>query len=224
MLKLLPGLHHFKTEVHSANQEFFSHLTSGQTPDAVFITCSDSRIDPGLLTQTRPGDLFTLRNVGNIVPASGDSLTEESAIEYAVEVLGVRNIIVCGHSHCGAMQALLQPETLESLPVVRKWLKNASTTYDLVRENYSDLDFECQWSIAIQENVLVQLEHLRQLPCIARRLWKREIELHGWVYQLETGEVHIYDLMQEAFVPFARTEGGFKLIDAAEADAAQSCI
>jgi carbonic anhydrase len=214
MLKLLPGLHQFKSEIHSQNEKFFERLASGQSPDAIFITCSDSRVVPNLITQTDPGSLFVIRNAGNIVPAySGDSESpaEEATIEYAINQLNVKEIIVCGHSGCGAMTGLLQLDKLDHMPAVKKGLKHTERTLDIIARDYCDLDWECKISAAIQVNVLVQLENLRTLPCISKRLMKREIELHGWVYDIESGEVYIFDPVDEEFRAPVKTRDGFDL-------------
>lgn len=214
MLKLLPGLHQFKSEIHSQNEKFFERLASGQSPDAIFITCSDSRVVPNLITQTDPGTLFVIRNAGNIVPAysaDSDSPAEEATIEYAVSQLNVKEIIVCGHSGCGAMNGLLQMEKLDSMPAVKKWLKHTERTLDIIDSDYGDLDWDSKVSAAIQVNVLVQLENLRTLPCISKRIMKREIELHGWVYDIESGEVYIFDPLDEEFKAPLKTRDGFEL-------------
>ncbi|MCC7528145.1 MAG: carbonic anhydrase [Candidatus Melainabacteria bacterium] len=211
MKKLLHGLHQFQSEIHSINQEFFEHLSKGQKPDAIFITCSDSRVVPNLITTTDPGELFVIRNAGNIVPPYGVWSGEEASIEYAVNALEVKDIVVCGHSQCGAIKGLLKPESLEELPAVAHWLRHAEDTRRILDENYHEQDFETVLNIAIQENVLVQIEHLRSLPCIAKRIMKREIELHAWTYQIETGKVYIYDPIAEDFCPLVKTENGFEL-------------
>ena len=223
MIKLLPGLHQFKTEIHAIQEEFFVRLAKKQTPDAIFIACSDSRIVPNLLTQTDPGDLFILRNAGNIVPPSNDQgCGEEASIEFAVNHLGVKDIIVCGHSQCGAMKGLLHPEALTDMPSVSKWLRHAQRTKKLIEENYADCTAEEQLSIAVQENVLVQLEHVRGLPCVARKLWKREIELHGWVYEIESGNVYVYDPVHEEFLAVAQFVDGFELVPGATIDSSSA--
>lgn len=214
MLKLLHGLHQFKSEIHSQNEKFFERLAAGQSPDAIFITCSDSRVVPNLITQTDPGSLFVIRNAGNIVPAyspNDESPAEEATIEYAINQLNVKEIIVCGHSACGAMQGLMNLDKIDSMPAVKKWLKHTEKTIDIIKRDYGDLNDECKLSAAIQVNVLVQLENLKTLPCIARRLMKREIELHGWVYDIETGEVYIFDPIDEEFKALVKTGDGFEL-------------
>src|SRR5271163_2761625 len=129
MRKLIAGLHQFKTEIHANNEEFFDCLAKHQAPEALFITCSDSRIDPNLLTQTRPGELFILRNAGNIVPAHGSHIGgEEATIEFAIISLGIKDIIVCGHSKCGAMAGLLNHDLIKEMPAVQAWLNHAEET------------------------------------------------------------------------------------------------
>jgi carbonic anhydrase len=216
MLRLLPGIHKFQEEIHSDNQEFFERLSKQQTPTAIFITCSDSRVDPNLLTMTNPGELFVLRNAGNIIPAYDAHIGgEEASIEFAVAKLGVRDIVVCGHSGCGAMRGLLEPELLSDIPAVSQWLENAKRTKQIVAENYSNKSLEEQFDAAVEENVLVQLENLRTLPCVARRLWKREIELHGWVYDIASGCVYVYDPVSEDFLAFHKFTDGYELVPGA---------
>lgn len=200
MEKLVRGIHKFQNDCFSSRQDLFERLAKGQSPEALFITCSDSRISPTLITQTQPGDLFILRNAGNIVPPHRASNGGEAAtIEYAVLALGVKDIIVCGHSHCGAMKGLLHPEDLKDLPAVASWLSHAETTRLIIKENYPDLSDKARLTTAIEENVLVQLENLRTHPAVAARLAKGELHLHGWVYKIETGEVFNYDPEQGQF-------------------------
>ncbi len=203
MLKLISGLHHFQTNVFQSEQELFTRLAEGQSPEALFITCSDSRINPNLITQTRPGDIFVLRNAGNIIPPYGASNGGEGAtIEFAVAALGVKDIIVCGHSHCGAVKALLDPSQLAELPTVAAWLGHASATRRIMHENYGSesLSREQLLNIAIQENVLVQLENLKTHPAVAARIARGELSLHAWTYKIETGQVFSYDVEIGQFI------------------------
>jgi carbonic anhydrase len=204
MQKLIQGIHQFQKESFRPLRGLFEELAKGQNPETLFITCSDSRIDPTLLTRAQPGDLFILRNAGNIVPPYGAGNGGEAAtIELAVAALGVKDIIICGHSHCGAMQGLLQPEQLASLPAVSSWLSHAGATRRIVHENYAHLDGDPLLTATVEENVLVQLENLRTLPSVASRLVRGDLHLHGWVYKIETGEVFAYDLAIGQFVPLA---------------------
>jgi carbonic anhydrase len=203
--KLIQGVHAFREQHFRPLQGLFEQLAKGQNPETLFITCSDSRIDPNLLTRSKPGDLFILRNAGNIVPPHGAATGGEAAtIEFAVAALGVQDIIICGHSGCGAVKALLQPELVSSLPAVAAWLSHAETTRRIVRDNYGSLEGDALVTAAIEENVLVQLENLRTLPSVASRLVRGDLHLHGWVYKIETGEVFAYDLVQGQFVPIAQ--------------------
>lgn len=204
MQKLIQGLHHFQDNIFSSQRDLFERLAQGQSPEALFITCSDSRINPNLITQTQPGDLFILRNAGNIIPPFGAANGGEGAtIEYAVAALGVKDIIVCGHSHCGAMGGLLKPEALLELPAVQNWLSHAEATRRIVKANYQHLSGGDLLTAAIEENVLVQLENLRTHPAVAAAIARGALNLHGWVYKIETGEVFAYDPEQEQFQPIA---------------------
>jgi len=204
MQRLLEGIHKFQRDTFRPLQGLFEQLAKGQHPDTLFITCSDSRIDPNLLTKSRPGDLFILRNAGNIIPPHGPASGGEAAtIEFAVAGLSVRDIIICGHSHCGAIQGLIQPEQLAGLPALTCWLEHASTTARIVRENYGHLQGEALLQAAIEENVLVQLENLRTLPSVATRLTRGDLKLHGWVYKIDTGEVFAFEPQSGQFVPLA---------------------
>jgi carbonic anhydrase len=199
--KLIQGIHQFQRESFLPLQGLFEQLAKGQRPETLFITCSDSRIDPNLLTRSKPGDLFILRNAGNIVPPHGAGNGGEAAtIELAVAALDVKDIIICGHSHCGAMQGLLQPEQVASLPAVSSWLSHAETTRRIMRDNYAHLDGDRLLTAAVEENVLVQLESLRTHPAVASRLVRGDLHLHGWVYKIETGEVFAYDVGNAQFV------------------------
>jgi len=207
MQKLIQGIHRFQQESFRPLQGLFEQLSRGQNPETLFITCSDSRIDPNLLTRSKPGDLFILRNAGNIVPPHGAASGGEAAtIEFAVAALGVRDIIVCGHSHCGAMKGLLQPEQVASLPAVSSWLSHAETTRRIVQANYGHLEGDRLLTATVEENVLVQLENLRTLPAVASRLVRGGLHLHGWVYKIETGEVFAYDLSCGQFVPVVQDQ------------------
>lgn len=204
MQRLITGIHQFQNEQFRKMHGLFEQLAHGQQPETLFITCSDSRIDPNLLTQSRPGELFILRNAGNIVPPHGALRGgEEATIEFAVAGLGVKDIIICGHSHCGAMHGLLHPEAVQSLPSVAHWLSHAETTKRIVTENYRHLDGERRLTATIEENVLVQLENLRTHPAVAARVLRGDLHLHGWVYKIETGEVFAFDPAEGQFVPLA---------------------
>lgn len=197
-LKLLEGIQHFRNHVYQ--RDFFEKLSQGQAPDVLLITCSDSRIVPGQLTQSDAGVLFVIRNAGNIV-ASGSSW---AGIEYAIEKLNIRDLIVCGHSHCGAMQGLLTPKLSETLPHTAEWLVHSQVLLKNFEKRHPG---EAQNSalalpLITQENVVLQMEYLKTHPSVNHRLQKGELRIHGWYYVLEKGEVDIYDETQNQFVSF----------------------
>jgi carbonic anhydrase len=200
MEKLVKGFLKFRTEVFGKKKELFTRLSKNQAPRALFITCSDSRIDPTLLTQTDPGELFILRNAGNMVPPYGSMQGGSTAtIEYAMAVLRVPHIIVCGHTDCGVMKALLHPEDVRDLPAVKEWIEQAETTRRIMREHYVDLEGKERLIKTTQENVRSQLDHLRTHPSVALLLRKKKVDLHGWVYSISTGDVWVYDFNSEQF-------------------------
>ncbi|MGR4847619.1 carbonic anhydrase [Streptomyces sp. LARHCF252] len=165
--------------------EEFARLAEGQSPDVLFITCSDSRVVPALITGARPGELFELRTAGNIVPpyALEHPTSEAATIEYAVDVLGVKDIVVCGHSHCGAVGAVVRGDDLAAVPAVRDWLAHAAEAPKC--EDPADPTV----AEAVQNHVLAQVLRLRSYPCIERRLTEGRIGLHAWFYEVHTGSV-----------------------------------
>jgi carbonic anhydrase len=209
MQKLIDGVHHFQQGVFGSQREFFEKLVAGQRPMALFITCSDSRISPNLITQTEPGELFVMRNAGNIVPPHGVGMAgtggEAATVEFAVSVLGVPDIVVCGHTCCGAMKALIGPAgALEDMPATRQWLGNAEATRRIIRDKYQHLHGDRLLTACVQENVLVQLENLRTHPVVAAAVARKRLNLHGWVYKLETGEVFTFNPDEGQYVPLNR--------------------
>lgn len=205
MQKLVDGIHRFQRDSFSQDQSLFETLAEGQNPLALFITCSDSRIDPSRLTQTKPGELFIQRTAGNIVPPYGSVFAGEAAtIEYAVSGLGIKDIIICGHSHCGAMGGLLDPDSIEDMPAVKEYLKHAESTRRIVKENYAHLtDPVKRLTLTVEENVLVQLESLRTHPSVAAAVGRGDLKLHGWVYKFETGDVFAFNPDVHQFTPLA---------------------
>jgi carbonic anhydrase len=202
MQKLVKGIHSFQRGFFATHRRLFERLaTEGQNPETLFITCSDSRVVPNLITGAPPGDLFIVRNVGNVVPSLSLPGGTAAAIEYATEVLGVKDVIVCGHTQCGAIDAVLNPEKMDALPSVRRWLAETSKVRELVETRYADLSPEAKAVVAVEENVLAQLEHLREHPSVARRLEAGTLQLSGWVFKIATGQVFDYDPDQGDFVP-----------------------
>jgi carbonic anhydrase len=193
MQKLVQGVHAFQSQYFSKHQKLFKKLAEGQNPETLFITCSDSRVVPHLITDTQPGDLFLVRNIGNVVPHPSLPGGTAAAVEYAVEVLGVQNVVVCGHTLCGAMRALLDPKSVEKLPFVKKWVDQTENVRKIVRDRYAHLEGNELLTAAVEENVLVQLEHLREFPFVAQRLDKGALRLAGWVFKIETGQVFEFE-------------------------------
>lgn len=196
---IVEGFRRFREEVVPQQQALFKKLAHEQTPRAMFITCADSRIVPELITQSDPGDLFVARNVGNVVPPYGQMMGGVStAIEFAVMALGVHHIIICGHSDCGAMKAVLDPETLKRMPTVKAWLRHAEVAKTVVADNCGCAD-HTTLGILTEENVVAQLDHLRTHPSVASRLASGQLFIHGWVYDIETGDIKAYDAEQGTF-------------------------
>ncbi|NJM72104.1 MAG: carbonic anhydrase [Scytonema sp. RU_4_4] len=203
MKKLIEGLHEFQTNYVSTHRALLEELSHGQKPRVLFITCSDSRIVPNLITQTDMGELFIIRNAGNIIPPYGATNGGEgSTIEYAIHALGIEQIIVCGHSECGAMKGLLHLNKLqEDMPLVYDWLKHAEGTRRLVKDNYKNYTDEELLKIAVAENVVTQIENLKTYPLVHSRLHQGKIQIYGWVYNIKTGEVLAYDPISHTYVP-----------------------
>jgi carbonic anhydrase len=204
--KLIAGLHHFQEHVFSENEALFRDLAQGQSPLALVVTCSDSRVDPNLVLGGQPGDIFILRNAGNFIPEYGpDNAAEAATIEYAVAALGVRDLVVMGHSQCGAMAAALHPEMADGMPSVKTWLRHAEPALCALERHYSHLQCEPERLLAlIQENVLVQLDRVRTHPSVARALSEGKLELHAWVFDIETGRVFRYSAPENRFLPLVR--------------------
>lgn len=206
MQQLVQGVHHFQKIGFREREALFAKLKDAQAPEACLITCADSRIVPNLITNSEPGQLFIVRNVGNIVPCYGTSNNGElAAVEYAVVELGIQDVIVCGHTACGAMQSLvrsLDAGSLARVPLVQHWLRHADATLEIIREHYGHLQGEAVVNAAAEENVLVQLEHLRTLPVIASRISSGRVRLHAWMYKIESGEVFYYESGNGQFVKF----------------------
>lgn len=202
MEKLVRGVEAFQQHYLSTYRELFEQFIHGQAPEALFITCSDSRINPNLITQTEPGEMFILRNAGNLIPPFGSANGGEGAtIEYAVVALGIKDIFVCGHSYCGAMGGLLYPENLEGMPLVALWLKHAEATREIMTQNYRGLEGDPLLMATVEENVLVQIDNLRTYPCVAVRLARGELRVHAWVYEVQSGEVFAHEAGKGQFVP-----------------------
>lgn len=189
--KLLHGVSEFTDHVFPESETLFKSLAKGQAPHTLFITCADSRVVPEMITQTQPGELFVCRNIGNIVPGYGEMLGGVSAVvEYAVLGLGVRLIVVCGHTDCGAMKGLCDGTASLNMPTVEAWLRNAEAARSVVLTRQLARDDTVQ--ALVEENIKLQLMHLRTHPSVAAGLAEGRLELQGWVYDIEHGQVRIY--------------------------------
>jgi carbonic anhydrase len=203
MNRLLQGVRRFRHEVYPRQREVYEEAArTPQHPHTLFITCADSRVDPEVITQSGPGEIFVTRNVGNLVPAYGEMLGGVSAvIEYAVAALGVSQVVLCGHTDCGAMKALLHPQQADQLPTLKAWLRNAEAARRVVDARGPAADEGQVLNALIEENVRLQLVHLRTHPSVAGRLAERSLTVHGWVYDIGNGDVRIHDAGSDRFVP-----------------------
>ena len=200
--KLLDGYENFRSTVFPQKCAHYGEMSKGQSPDFLLITCCDSRVLPHEFTCTTEGDIFENRSLGNIIPVADAGQIETTAvIEYAVIKLRVKHIIVCGHTDCGAMKGLLNPAALADVPAVAAWLLNAQETLEVVRKKYPHLEGPELLDATVHENVLVQLDRLRRVPSVAKRLASAELFLHGWVFEIEKGQVVEFDPRVGKFVP-----------------------
>ena len=202
MPRFAEGVVRFQDEVFPEKKSLFERLSQGQQPEALFFTCSDSRIETAMITQTDPGELFVCRNAGNIVPPHTNQTGAMTAsLEFAMAVLKVPHIVICGHTECGAMKGAMNPDSLTALPHVREWLSYSQAAVQIADELGAGMSEAERVRIVTEQNVVLQLQHLRTHPTVAVRLAKKEVTLHGWVYDIKTGEVSAYDAHSESFVP-----------------------
>jgi carbonic anhydrase len=199
---LKAGIRRFRTQIYPVQAETYMKAASEpQQPATLIVACADSRMDPGVITQTGPGELFVMRNIGNLVPAYGEMLGGVSAVvEYAVAALKVKHVVVCGHTDCGAMKALLAPETMASMPTVRKWMRNAQAALS-VADSFSEPNEEptARLKRLTEENVLLQIQHLRTHPSIAGAMARGNLSISGWIYDIATGNVRISENGERVF-------------------------
>ncbi|MCE3237903.1 MAG: dauA 2 [Gammaproteobacteria bacterium] len=201
MARLAYGAKKFNEDIEGHHKSLFKKLAHYQKPHTLFIACSDSRVNTNLITSTEPGELFTVRNVGNIIPpfdAQGMH-SESAAIEFAILHLGVKEIVVCGHAGCGAIQAILAEETVSkerqaAMPNLSQWI-------ELSRDVKEKLPSGISLKKAVQFNVLLQLENLKTYPIVRERLAAKKIRLHGWYYSISKATLNEWDEEQNMFVP-----------------------
>ncbi|RKH14282.1 carbonic anhydrase [Corallococcus sp. CA053C] len=221
MKKLIRGLLDFQRHTLPSYRTTFARLAKGQSPDCLFISCSDSRVVPNLLVSTDPGDLFTVRNVGNLVPPAvrnGQAdRSEAAAIEFSLGFLPIEDVVVCGHSSCGAMKAILAGGVVDGAPNLEQWLAHGTPSLKALREN-------TQVGVGLPEadrlsqlNVLEQLEHLKTYPIVRDRLAAGTLRLHGWWFDIGAAQVHAYRADLGRFVPIDETEGDRLLMELSDA-------
>jgi carbonic anhydrase len=202
--RIAAGIAKFQRHVFPEQQSMFERLSKAQQPLALFITCADSRIVPNLITQTEPGEIFVERNPGNMVPTFSEHVGGVTAgIEYANLVLKVPLIVVCGHTDCGVMKALLHPETTAGMPGVQTWMRYGSKARDKVLRDRADEGKQERVNRLAAANVLEQIAHLKTHPSVASRLAASEVEIHGWVYEIGAGRIWAADLETGEFDEFA---------------------
>jgi carbonic anhydrase len=208
--KLKAGVRKFQVEVHAKNTEHYQRAASTpQAPHTLIIACADSRVDVETITSSGPGEVFASRNIGNMVPPYGGTPGGVTAvIEYAVTALMVRHVVICGHSDCGAMKALLHPESTDKLPTVKSWLHNGHAAL-MVADSLAHRDDRPSERLRrlTEENVLMQLAHLKTHPSVAGAMARGELTISGWVYDIGTGVVRIAEGGQREFVPVS-ADGG----------------
>ncbi|HWD92091.1 MAG TPA: carbonic anhydrase [Verrucomicrobiae bacterium] len=210
MQQLIEGVHRFRHEEFGSYRSLFQRLSrEGQNPHTLFITCSDSRVLAELITQSKPGDLFVVKNIGNIVPpyaATGSTNSTAAAIEFAVEVMRVSDIVICGHSQCGAIAALMDGlSNSERMPHLKDWLSLAAPVREIVHAQYPHIkDPEHRKNVAAEENVLFALESLHGYHCVQDRLMDGTLRLHGWFFKIATAELFAYNPETRQFAPLVR--------------------
>lgn len=207
MQHIIEGFLSFQKEIFPQRKELFRSLASSQNPKALFISRSDSRLVPELVTQQEPGQLFVIRNAGNIVPSFGPEPGGVSAtIEYAVVALGVTDIVICGHSNCGAMKAIASCQCLDPMPAVAHWLHYADAAKAVVEKKTWNSETD-KVNAMVEENVIAQLNNIKTHPSVAVGLRNSGLRLHGWVYDIESGEIRTLDRNTKSFVSLADNPG-----------------
>ena len=204
--QLKAGIRRFQTTVYPEQAEMYRKAVSvPQEPHTLFVACADSRIEPETITQTKPGEMFVLRNIGNLIPAYGEMMGGVSAVvEYAVSLLKVKHVVVCGHADCGAMKGLLNPDSVTTMPAVQNWLKNATAAKSIAEALGAKDDAPMLLMRSVTEqNVLLQIQHLRTHPSVAAAMAREELTISGWVYEIGTGEVRISENGAK-FIPVER--------------------
>lgn len=203
MKKLIRGIDKFRQTYVNTHQDLLEELSHGQKPRVLFVTCSDSRVAPNLITNTDVGELFVIRNAGNIIPPYGAANGGEGGtLEYAINALGIEQVVICGHSNCGAMKGLLKLNKLQKdMPLVYDWLKHAEATRLMVQETYPHYEGDELIEVLVAENVLIQIDNLKTYPIVRSRIHQGRLKIYAWIYNIETGGVLAYDARTHTYVP-----------------------
>ncbi|MEZ4907845.1 MAG: carbonic anhydrase [Saprospiraceae bacterium] len=203
MKTLFDGIKRFREEYYKKHEQLYAELHDSQSPHSLFITCSDSRVLPEIITSSIPGELFIIRNIANMVPIyhnSEDYLSVPSGVEYAVEILNVQNIIICGHSNCGGIASMMNPKiNLEELKFTAKWLELGKTVKNKANELHISDQSQNIYETAEKLNVIEQMEHLKTYPFVSDRLKSNKLKIYGWYYKIDTGEIYNYDKAKNTF-------------------------
>lgn len=203
MNKVIEGFLNFQKNVYPSQAALFANLAHKQSPGTLFISCSDSRLVPELITQHEPGGLFVIRNAGNIVPSYGPEPGGVSAsVEYAISALKVKDVVICGHSDCGAMTAIARCSCLDHMPAVDHWLRYADSAR-VVNASREHTDEAARIADMVRENVIAQLANLQTHPSVRLALQEQRLTLHGWVYDIASGQIDAFDGSRRCFVPLA---------------------
>jgi carbonic anhydrase len=205
MQRLIEGYSRFRTKVFPKHSRLFAKLAAGQKPQALFIACSDSRVMPEMVMQCDPGDLFPCRNAGNLVPPPTDMTSGVAAtIEYAIRVLKIPDVVICGHSDCGAMKGLLKNEDLDELPMVKSWLEHAGPSSRWLKDALEDAaswSFQQKLEMLTEANVIMQMENLRAYPVVTEAVKAGALQVHGWMYDIGSGSIKRFDPEAGTFHP-----------------------
>ena len=203
MKKLIQGIVEFRKNLSQESRDLFAKLALGQKPDTLFIACSDSRVVPNLFASTNPGDLFVLRNMGNLIPPVTAPLQDNSAsavLEFSIFTLNVSDIVVCGHSECGAIQALMEGVDTKCCPHIESWLKYGEDSLSKWQEGFAINPALPKHNQLSQVNVLQQMEHIKSYPFIQDRLKKKQVRIHGWWFDIAQADVYCYEPSLNQFV------------------------
>ena len=225
MDKILKGVRKFQEEYYKEHEDMYSELADKQSPEVLVFSCSDSRVDPNIITQSKPGELFVVKNVGNIIPACnphGKKSCTAAAIEFCLLMLKITDIVVCGHSDCGAMKALYKDSSeLDAAPNLKDWLESAKPAKEMLDRLNSETSYKASLAITSKEHVIFQMENLKTYSLVAKGISEQRLTLHGWYYDIGTGEVHVYNTETNEFRKISSTFG-VSSSDATEGDACDS--